>query len=86
MEHLPDVRARLQLQWHPMPVNVPLLTIRHAHRLRQLQYHGDIIQFMTDYSNVFFGLLKNTSEWFKGSFHDASMASGYMKWVQMELE
>jgi hypothetical protein len=56
------------------------------HRLRQLQYNGDIVAYMIDYSEVFFRLIKNTSEWFGVSFHDASMASGFMKWIQKELQ
>lgn len=56
------------------------------HRLRQLQFNGDIVSYMIDYSEVFFRLIKNTCEWFGVSFHDASMASGFMKWIQKELE
>ena len=56
------------------------------HRLRQLQFNGDIVSYMIDYSEVFFRLIKNTCEWFGISFHDASMASGFMKWIQKELE
>jgi hypothetical protein len=55
-------------------------------RLRQLQFGGDVVSFVYDYTLVFFKLLKNTCEWFRDSFHDASMASGFMKWVQTELE
>lgn len=55
------------------------------HRLRQLQFNGDIVSYMIDYSEVFFRLIKNTCEWFGVSFHDASMASGFMKWIQQEM-
>lgn len=55
------------------------------HKLRQLQFNGDIVAFMFDYSDVFFKLIKNTCEWFSVSFHDPSMASGFMKWIQKEL-
>jgi hypothetical protein len=55
------------------------------HRLRQLQYNGDIVAYITDYSEIFFRLIKNTCEWFSVSFHNASMASGFMKWIQKEV-
>ena len=46
------------------------------HRLRQLQFIGDIVSYMIDYSEIFFRLIRNTCEWFSVSFHDPSMASG----------
>jgi hypothetical protein len=55
------------------------------HRLRQLQFNGDIVSYMIDYSEVFFRLIKNTCEWFQVSFHDPSMASGFMKWIHDEV-
>lgn len=55
------------------------------HRLRQLQFNGDIVSYMIDYSEVFFRLIKNTCDWFGVSFHDASMASGFMKWIHQEI-
>lgn len=55
------------------------------HRLRQLSFNGDIVSYMIDYSEVFFRLIKNTCEWFGVSFNDPSMASGFMKWIQIEL-
>ncbi|KAJ3347938.1 exocyst complex component exo84 [Kappamyces sp. JEL0680] len=55
------------------------------HRLRQLQFNGDIVSYMIDYSEIFFRLIKNTCEWFEVSFHDPSMASGFMKWIHEEL-
>lgn len=55
------------------------------HRVRQLQFGGDTVSYMIDYSDVFFKLIRNTCEWFGVSFHDPSMASGFMKWIQKEV-
>lgn len=54
-------------------------------RMRQLQFNGDIISYVMDYSEIFFRLIRNTCEWFSLTFHDASMVSGFMKWIQNEI-
>ena len=56
-----------------------------THKLRQIQFNGNIVSFILEYSDVFFGLLKHTCEWFGSSFDDPSMASGFMKWMQDQI-
>ncbi|KAI8919725.1 hypothetical protein BC831DRAFT_480271 [Entophlyctis helioformis] len=58
-------------------------TIRH--RARQLRFDGDIASYMSDLAEVTFRLIRNTCDWYGGSFQDATMASGFMKWVAGEI-
>ena len=60
-------------------------TTKITHKLRQIQFNGDIVSFISTYSEVFFNLLKHTCEWFGSSFDDPSMASGFMKWMQDQI-
>eukprot|EP00842_Homolaphlyctis_polyrhiza_P006746 jgi/Hompol1/7072/HPOL_005178-RA len=58
-------------------------TIRH--RTRQLKFDGDIVAYMSDLAEVTFRLIRNTCDWYGGSFRDSTMASGFMKWVTNEI-
>ncbi|KAJ3080588.1 exocyst complex component exo84, partial [Quaeritorhiza haematococci] len=60
------------------------LTIRH--RIRQLKFDGDISNYISDLAQVVFRLIRNTSDWYGGSFRETYMASGFMKWVRGEIE
>ncbi|KAL2919873.1 exocyst complex component exo84 [Polyrhizophydium stewartii] len=58
-------------------------TVRH--RTRQLKFDGDIAAYMNDLAEITFRLIRNTCDWYGGSFRDTTMASGFMKWVTGEI-
>ncbi|EGF80061.1 hypothetical protein BATDEDRAFT_88866 [Batrachochytrium dendrobatidis JAM81] len=58
-------------------------TIRH--RTRHLKFDGDVAAYMCDLAEVTFRLIRNTCDWYGGSFRDTTMASGFMKWVTLEI-
>ncbi|KAJ3221573.1 exocyst complex component exo84 [Clydaea vesicula] len=60
------------------------ITIRQ--RIRQLKFDGNIANYICDLSEVVFRVIKNTSDWYGGSFQETFMASGFMKWVRLEIE
>jgi hypothetical protein len=60
------------------------MTIRH--RIRQLKFDGEISSYISDLSDVIFRLIRNTCDWYGANFREAYMASGFMKWVQFEIE
>ncbi|RKO83701.1 Cullin repeat-like-containing domain protein, partial [Blyttiomyces helicus] len=65
------------------------LTARSAiirHRVRILKIDGDIVVYISDLAEVIFRLIRNTCDWYGGSFRDTTMASGFMKWVRSEIE
>ncbi|KAJ2993471.1 exocyst complex component exo84 [Globomyces sp. JEL0801] len=81
-----DRLQRLGLGDHARDIYLTTRSQVIRHRLRQLHFNGDIVAYMFDYCDIFFRLIKNTCDWFGGSFHDPSMASGFMKWIQIELD
>lgn len=60
------------------------MTIRH--RIRQLKFNGDVSSYISDLSNIIFRLIRNTCDWYGANFREAYMASGFIKWVQCEIE
>lgn len=55
-------------------------------RLRHLKFNGDLPGYIADFSELTFRLIRNTCDWYSGSFHDTEMASGFMKWLQQEIQ
>ncbi|KAI8819537.1 uncharacterized protein EV422DRAFT_533391 [Fimicolochytrium jonesii] len=56
------------------------------HRIRLVRFGGDVSIYISDLAQVVFRLTRNTCDWYGGSFRDTTMASGFMKWVAIELE
>ncbi|KAI9019834.1 Cullin repeat-like-containing domain protein [Hyaloraphidium curvatum] len=46
------------------------------HRVRQLNFDGDISAYISQLAIVFFTLLRNTCEWYNDAFKDPAMTSG----------
>jgi exocyst complex component 8 len=55
-------------------------------RLRHLKFNGDLPVYISEFSELTFRLIRNTCDWYSGSFHDTEMASGFMKWLQQEIK
>lgn len=55
-------------------------------RIRQLKFDGLVTSYICDLSEVVFRLLRNTSDWYGGSFRENYMSSGFMKWLRTEIE
>ena len=43
---------------------------------RQLRFNGDIVTYISDLAEITFRLIRNTCDWYGGSFREAAMASG----------
>lgn len=56
------------------------------HRIRQLKFDGSVTGYVCDLSEVVFRLLRNTCDWYGGSFREKYMSSGLMKWMRGEIE
>ncbi|KAJ3162605.1 exocyst complex component exo84 [Geranomyces variabilis] len=56
------------------------------HRIRLVRFDGDVAIYISELAQVVFRLIRNTCEWYGGSFRDTTMASGFMKWVNGELD
>ncbi|TPX54804.1 hypothetical protein PhCBS80983_g05744 [Powellomyces hirtus] len=56
------------------------------HRIRLVRFDGDVSIYISDLAQVVFRLIRNTCDWYGGSFRDTTMASGFMKWVSTELD
>ncbi|KAJ3338043.1 exocyst complex component exo84 [Gonapodya sp. JEL0774] len=56
------------------------------HRVRQLQFDGDITQYIAELAVVVFTIIRNTCDWYTSSFKESGMASGFLKWVKTEIE
>ncbi|KAI9090940.1 hypothetical protein DFS34DRAFT_636127 [Phlyctochytrium arcticum] len=56
------------------------------HRIRLIRFDGDVATYISDLANVVFRLIRSTCDWYGSSFHDTTMASGFMKWVNNELQ
>ncbi|KAI8907175.1 hypothetical protein EDD86DRAFT_227746 [Gorgonomyces haynaldii] len=59
-------------------------TIRN--RMRHLVFDGDLVGYISEFAELTFRLIRNTCDWYGGSFHDTPMASGFMKWLQQEIK
>ena len=55
-------------------------------RIRQLVFTGDVVTYICDLSETVFRLLRNTTEWYGSVFREQTMASGFMKWIELEIE
>ena len=55
-------------------------------RVRNLVFDGDLVGYISDFAELTFRLIRNTCDWYSGSFHDTTMASGFMKWLQQEIK
>ncbi|KAI9472182.1 MAG: Cullin repeat-like-containing domain protein [Benjaminiella poitrasii] len=55
-------------------------------RIRQLVFEGDIITYIGELALVVFTLIRNTCEWYRDSFKQNEMASGFVTWVKKQTE
>lgn len=55
-------------------------------RIRQLVFEGDISTYIGELALVVFTLIRNTSEWYRDSFKQNEMASGFVTWVKEQTE
>ncbi|CAO3675871.1 unnamed protein product [Umbelopsis ramanniana] len=54
-------------------------------RIRQLTFEGDVTTYINELSLVVFTLVRNTCEWYRDSFKDNRMASGFITWVKEQI-
>ncbi|KAJ3251183.1 exocyst complex component exo84, partial [Borealophlyctis nickersoniae] len=81
-----DMLLRLGLGDQARDFFLTARTVIIRHRIRLLKFDGDISSYIAQLSEIVFRLIRNTCDWYGGSFHDTTMASGFMKWVHQELE
>ncbi|RCH85044.1 exocyst complex component exo84, partial [Rhizopus azygosporus] len=55
-------------------------------RIRQLVFGGDITTYISELALVVFTLIRNTCEWYRDSFKQNEMASGFVTWVREQTE
>ncbi|KAG1445714.1 hypothetical protein G6F56_009819 [Rhizopus delemar] len=55
-------------------------------RIRQLVFEGDISTYIGELALVVFTLIRNTCEWYRDSFKQNEMASGFVTWVKEQTE
>ncbi|KAI7873073.1 Cullin repeat-like-containing domain protein [Mucor mucedo] len=55
-------------------------------RIRQLVFGGDITTYISELALVVFTLIRNTCEWYRDSFKQNDMASGFVTWVREQTE
>ncbi|KAI8647760.1 Cullin repeat-like-containing domain protein [Parasitella parasitica] len=55
-------------------------------RIRQLVFEGDITTYIGELALVVFTLIRNTCEWYRDSFKQNEMASGFVTWVREQTE
>ncbi|KAI8971198.1 Cullin repeat-like-containing domain protein [Pilobolus umbonatus] len=55
-------------------------------RIRQLTFEGDISTYVNELALVVFTLIRNTCEWYRDSFKQNDMASGFVTWVKEQTE
>lgn len=55
-------------------------------RIRQLVFEGDITTYISELALVVFTLIRNTCEWYRDSFKQNDMASGFVTWVREQTE
>jgi hypothetical protein len=55
-------------------------------RVKQLSFEGNTVHYIHELAFVVFTLIKHTCEWYRSSFKDPHMSSGFVKWVRTELE
>ncbi|RCH88784.1 exocyst complex component exo84 [Rhizopus stolonifer] len=55
-------------------------------RIRQLVFEGDITTYIGELALVVFTLIRNTCEWYRDSFKQNDMASGFVTWVREQTE
>ncbi|KAI7904033.1 Cullin repeat-like-containing domain protein [Cokeromyces recurvatus] len=55
-------------------------------RIRQLVFEGDITTYISELALVVFTLIRNTCEWYRDSFKQNEMASGFITWVREQTE
>ncbi|KAI8384379.1 Cullin repeat-like-containing domain protein [Radiomyces spectabilis] len=55
-------------------------------RIRQLVFEGDITTYIGELALVVFTLIRNTCEWYRDSFRQNDMASGFVTWVREQAE
>ncbi len=56
------------------------------HRIRKLKFEGEIYYYIRKLSHVVFNFIKNTCIWYRSSFEDPSVHSGFTQWIVMEIE
>ncbi|CAM0139200.1 unnamed protein product [Umbelopsis sp. WA50703] len=54
-------------------------------RIRQLTFEGDVTTYINELSLIVFTLIRNTCEWYRDSFKDNRMASGFVTWVKEQI-
>ncbi|ORX62655.1 hypothetical protein DM01DRAFT_1330781 [Hesseltinella vesiculosa] len=55
-------------------------------RIRQLVFEGDTSTYVNELALVVFTLIRNTCEWYRDSFKQNEMSSGFMTWVREQTE
>ncbi|KAF7729574.1 exocyst complex component exo84 [Apophysomyces ossiformis] len=55
-------------------------------RIRQLVFEGDITTYIGELALVVFTLIRNTCEWYRDSFKQNEMASGFVTWIREQTE
>lgn len=55
-------------------------------KVKQLIFEGDTTQYINELSFIVFNLIKHSCSWYKASFKDPRMCSGFIRWVKQELE
>ncbi|KAI8977021.1 Cullin repeat-like-containing domain protein [Mycotypha africana] len=55
-------------------------------RIRQLIFEGDTTTYISELALVVFTLIRNTCEWYRDSFRQNDMASGFVTWVRDQTE
>ncbi|RUP43284.1 hypothetical protein BC936DRAFT_137393 [Jimgerdemannia flammicorona] len=55
-------------------------------RTRQLTFEGDVTTYISELALVVFTLIRNTCDWYRESFKDNRMASGFVKWAREQVE
>jgi len=81
-----DILLKLGLGDQARDIFLTARTMTISHRIRQLKFNGDIASYISDLSNILFRLIKNTCDWYGANFRDSHMASGFIKWVRLEIE
>ncbi|CAO3638718.1 unnamed protein product [Cunninghamella echinulata] len=55
-------------------------------RIRQLIFEGDTTTYINELALVVFTLIRNTCEWYRDSFKQNAMSSGFVTWVREQTE
>ncbi|ORZ22378.1 hypothetical protein BCR42DRAFT_167306 [Absidia repens] len=55
-------------------------------RIRQLIFEGDTTTYINELALVVYTLIRNTCEWYRDSFKQNAMSSGFVTWVREQTE